>query len=133
MTCFHFDIKNFHQNWRIFWNLVHDVELIWVYKGKSQKCTTLIFFALISRYFISLVWYFRGTRELYRRCVDEKKVMTKSWILTWISADIQCIDIFNLNFHWLFHACFFIWYNSLLPLKYQTKLIKCLEMRTKRK
>ena len=31
------------------------------------------------------------------------------------------------------YACFFLWYNSLLPVKYWTKPIKCLEMRAKNK
>ena len=41
-----------------------------------------------------------------------------SWIFNWI-----CLDFFDTSF--------FLWYNFLLPVKYQTEQIKCLEMRAK--
>ena len=37
----------------------------------------------------------------------------------------------NWIFSYFFDTSFYLWYNSLLPVKYQNKPIKCLEMRTK--
>ena len=58
-------------------------------------------------------------------------------MLAEIPVKIQdfAIKMFFLNFFLkfleFFNTSFYLWYNSLLPVKYRIKPIKCLEMRAK--
>ena len=109
----------------------------------NWKC---ISFTVMILFLLSILGIYRFGPIFYRKkgiAPKKKNIWNSSWKFKikiskhWMLAKVQIKDFAIQMFTWIFlillYTSFLICYIPLLPLKYQTKPIKCLEMRAKRK